>query len=180
MAARRFEIGIVRENQLRVVAGGRQQHFKSWYFSNTKSRRAALLGAKHFTAATQFQVFFGDQEAVFSVFHHLEARLRRLRQAAEADLLLCRDCLVHLSFADIARAIANIRAATVTYLLTTTFPAQRANEDIRTGDWRPLNLEAAPFGWPAPLEYLVEKCTEGNGLFADKSLGLWRVDSLPR
>jgi SAM-dependent methyltransferase len=95
------------------------------------------------------------------------------------DLILCRDCLVHLSFSDVERAIANIRAARPTYLLTTTFPEQRTNEEIRTGDWRPLNLQAPPFHWPPPEELLVEECTEGNGLFADKSLGLWRVDALP-
>lgn len=95
-----------------------------------------------------------------------------------ADLMLCRDCLVHLSFADIDRAIANLRTAHVSYLLTTTFPSQPTNEDIHTGDWRPLNLEAAPFHWPTPQELLIEGCTEANGLFADKSLGLWRVDAL--
>jgi hypothetical protein len=96
-----------------------------------------------------------------------------------ADLVLCRDCLVHLSFADIARAVANLRASNVTYLLTTTFPEQPVNEDIRTGDWRPLNLEAAPFHWPKPQDILNEGCTEGNGVFTDKSLGLWRLDAVP-
>jgi hypothetical protein len=95
-----------------------------------------------------------------------------------ADLALCRDCLVHLSFADIARAVANLRRARVEYLLTTTFPAQTTNEEIHTGDWRPLNLEVAPFLWPRPLEILNEGCTEANGLFADKSLALWRVETL--
>lgn len=95
-----------------------------------------------------------------------------------ADLVLCRDCLVHLSFADIARAIANLRASRITYLLTTSFPGQPVNEDIRTGDWRPLNLQAAPFHWPSPEDILVEECTEGDGLFADKSLALWRLDAL--
>ena len=97
----------------------------------------------------------------------------------DADLLLCRDCLVHLSFADVARAIANIRRARVTWLLATTFTEQRVNEDIQTGDWRPLSLQAPPFAWPAPEEVLTEQCTEAEGRFADKSLGLWRVDSLP-
>src|SRR5687768_1532620 len=96
-----------------------------------------------------------------------------------ADLVLCRDCLVHLSFADIGRAIANLRAARATYLLTTTFPEQTVNEEIRTGDWRPLNLETGPFHWPAPQELLNEGCTEANGVFADKSLGLWRLETLP-
>lgn len=96
-----------------------------------------------------------------------------------ADLLLCRDCLVHLSFADAALALGNIRRSPVTWLLTTTFPDERENRDITTGDWRPLNLERPPFGFPPPAGLLVEECTEGNGLFRDKSLGLWRVRDLP-
>jgi SAM-dependent methyltransferase len=96
-----------------------------------------------------------------------------------ADLLLCRDCLVHLSYADIGRALANIARSGIPYLLTTTFPATEENEDVVTGDWRLLNLERAPFSFPPPLELLNEHCTEGDGRFADKSLGLWRVDELP-
>ncbi|HEX5634660.1 MAG TPA: class I SAM-dependent methyltransferase, partial [Gemmatimonadales bacterium] len=82
------------------------------------------------------------------------------------DLVLCRDCLVHLSFADIARAVANLRRSGSRWLLTTTFPAQNVNEDVVTGDWRPINLQAAPFDWPAPEELLVEQCTEADGRFA--------------
>lgn len=96
-----------------------------------------------------------------------------------ADVLLCRDCLVHFSFADIRRALANIKANPITYLLTTTFPLCAENEEITTGDWRVLNFEAAPFDFPPPLALLNEGCSEGDGLFADKSLGLWRVADLP-
>lgn len=92
-----------------------------------------------------------------------------------ADLLLCRDCLVHLSYADIELALANIRRSPVTWLLTTTFPDERENRDITTGDWRPLNLERHPFNFPPPVALLVEECTEGDGVFRDKSLGLWRT-----
>lgn len=95
-----------------------------------------------------------------------------------ADLVLCRDCLVHLSHADIGQAMRNIQSSGATWLLTTTFPAQGVNEDITTGDWRPIDLTAAPFYWPTPEELLVEECTEGNGAFADKSLGLWRVHAI--
>ena len=97
-----------------------------------------------------------------------------------ADILLCRDCLVHLSFADIERAIGNIHRSRIPYLLATTFPKEPSNHDITTGDWRPLNLELAPFGFPRPLELLSEGCTEQGGLFGDKSLGLWRVADFPR
>ncbi len=96
-----------------------------------------------------------------------------------ADLLLCRDCLVHLSLADAARALGNIRRARITYLLTTTFPEEPTNLDIVTGDWRPLNLQRPPFNFPPPLRLLNEGCTEGGGRFADKSLGLWRCADLP-
>lgn len=97
-----------------------------------------------------------------------------------ADLLLCRDCLVHLSYADIAKAVANIRSSEIEYLLTTTFTKESRFTDIVTGDWRPINLEAPPFSFPSPLELLDERCTEQNGAFADKALGLWRVRDLPR
>jgi SAM-dependent methyltransferase len=96
-----------------------------------------------------------------------------------ADLLLCRDCLVHLSYTDIARAIANIRDSDITYLLTTTFTAEDEFRDVVTGDWRPINLEAPPFSFPSPVELLLEQCTEQDGAFADKALGLWRVGDLP-
>ncbi len=96
-----------------------------------------------------------------------------------ADLLLCRDCLVHLSYYDIARAIANIRRSDIAYVLTTTFTEEPTFRDVVTGDWRPLNLEATPFSFPAPIELLSEECTEHEGAFADKALGLWRVRDLP-
>lgn len=96
-----------------------------------------------------------------------------------ADLLLCRDCLVHLSHRDIEAAIANIRKSDIEYVLTTTFTAESGFRDIVTGDWRPINLEAPPFSFPRPVELLQEQCTEQDGAFADKSLGLWRVRDLP-
>jgi hypothetical protein len=93
----------------------------------------------------------------------------------QADALLCRDCLVHLSFADIRRALANVLRSGIPYLMTTTFPGCEVNEDIVTGDWRPLNLTRPPFDFPPPLELLNEGCTEGGGLFADKSLAVWQT-----
>jgi hypothetical protein len=47
------------------------------------------------------------------------------------------------------------------------------------GDWRLLNLEAAPFGFPPADAILNEECTEAGGAYADKSLGVWRVADLP-
>ncbi len=96
-----------------------------------------------------------------------------------ADLILCRDCLVHLSFQNIAAAVARFRASGARFLLTTTFPDWSDNRDCEDGDWRALNLTQAPFGWPAPLELINERCDEGGGGWQDKSLGLWRLADLP-
>jgi hypothetical protein len=96
----------------------------------------------------------------------------------KADLLVCRDCLVHLSFADCRRALGNVLRSGIRYLLTTTFSECEVNEEIATGDWRPLNLEREPFAFPPPAELMNERCTEAGGAFADKSLGLWRTADL--
>jgi hypothetical protein len=93
----------------------------------------------------------------------------------KVDLIFCRDCLVHLSFADIKLALANICASQSEYFLTTTFPERKKNYNIVTGQWRVINLEVSPFTFPQPIRIINEGCTEGNGIYKDKSLGLWRI-----
>ena len=91
------------------------------------------------------------------------------------DAILCRDCLVHLSFANIERAIANFRRSGAAWLIATTFPEWQTNRDCEDGDWRALNFERAPFCWGTPVELLNEDCTEAGGGWRDKSLGVWRL-----
>lgn len=95
-----------------------------------------------------------------------------------ADLILCRDCLVHLSFANVQLALKNIASSGADYLLTTTFPDHEGNEDVEDGDWRLLNLELPPFSLAKPLAVFNEGCDEEGGAFADKSLALWRVATI--
>ncbi len=97
-----------------------------------------------------------------------------------ADLLLCRDCLVHLSNDDVMKALENIACADIGYILATTFTGCDHNEDITTGDWRIVNLEKRPFSLGVPVAIINEDCTEGNGTYSDKSLGLWRVSDMRR
>lgn len=97
-----------------------------------------------------------------------------------ADAVLCRDCLVHLSFDNIARAVANLSTSGARWLIATTFPELERNQDCEDGDWRALNFENAPFCWPAPIELLNEQCVEGGGGWRDKSLGVWEIHQLPK
>jgi hypothetical protein len=91
------------------------------------------------------------------------------------DAILCRDCLVHLSFANIAGAVEKFRRSGARWLITTTFPEMQENRDCEDGDWRALNFERTPFSWGAPTELLNENCMEAGGGWRDKSLGVWRL-----
>jgi len=113
---------------------------------------------------------------------HSHAEFRRLdlvrEPLPEADAILCRDCLVHLATPLVKDALRNIAGSRIRFAILTTFLGDRSNEDIETGDWRPLNLERPPFSLPPPLRVLVEECPEENGAYRDKALGVWTVESL--
>jgi hypothetical protein len=95
------------------------------------------------------------------------------------DMIFCRDCLVHLTYADIFDVINNFKRSNSRYLLTTTFVDRNFNVDLAGRDiWRTLNLELPPFNFPKPLKLINEKCTEGDNKFTDKCLGLWLLDDI--
>ena len=94
----------------------------------------------------------------------------------DADALLCRDCLVHLSYANIRAVLANIACSNIRFVLMTSFPGRRDNYDVKDGDWRALDFQAPPFSFPEPQLTIVENCEEEDGSYADKSLLAWRVE----
>jgi hypothetical protein len=98
----------------------------------------------------------------------------------DADVLVCRDCLVHLSYANIRAVFANISRSNIRYVLMTSFPGRGGNYDVVDGDWRTLDFQAPPFSLPEPRLTIVEQCEEEDGSYADKSLVAWRVEDLPR
>lgn len=119
--------------------------------------------------ALRERVARGDIEGDYRLADITHDRLPR------CDAILCRDCLVHLSFANIERAVGNFRRSGAAWLITTTFPDWRQNLDCEDGDWRALNFERAPFAWSAPVELINENCLEAGGGWRDKSLGVWRL-----
>jgi hypothetical protein len=98
-----------------------------------------------------------------------------------ADLILVRDCFIHLCFADMVQAIANIKSSGSKYLLTTTYPTKRRHWDMATGGFRWVNLRLAPFNFPEPREMMLEEPERNlhDNKFADRSLGLWRISDIP-
>ena len=97
---------------------------------------------------------------------------------SKVDLILCRDCLVHLSYKDIFSALRNFKRSNSKYLLTTTFKSRKINRNIFSGGWRPLNLELPPFNFPKAAKIINENCTEADGKYSDKSLGLWDLEKI--
>ncbi len=115
---------------------------------------------------------YGDSKTEFRVLDLTKDKLPKV------DLILVRDCLVHLSYEHIAGAIKQMKESGSKYLLATTFPDREINYDIVPGFWRPINLEIAPFNFPQPLELINEKCTQNNMKYTDKSLGLWKISDI--
>lgn len=108
----------------------------------------------------------------------------------KADLVLCRDVLVHYGFEHAMQALRNIARSGSRYLLATTFTGHGPNRDVNSYQeydqivspgttprvpWVLHNLQMAPFNLPLPIEVIDERCKEHYPAFADKSLALWRL-----
>mgnify|MGYP001794991048 FL=1 len=69
----------------------------------------------------------------------------------DGDLIFVRDCLFHLSFADIDGFLHNLEKTNYKYLMTTAHRIENQDEfnntDILTGDFRLIDLYSAPFGF---------------------------------
>jgi hypothetical protein len=109
---------------------------------------------------------YGDQRKEFQV---ADVRTDPL---PASDAILCRDCFIHLSFKDIDRALTNFKRSEAQFLFATTHLYTTRNTDIRTGGWRNVNLQLAPFNFPQPLESLLENADTG------KCLGLWELSGI--
>lgn len=92
-----------------------------------------------------------------------------------ADVILCRDCFVHVSFQECAMILENFRSTGATWLLLNTYPEVRHNVNQFTGKrWRRLNLRLPPFEFPEPIEMLPD-----GGEVNPNQLALWRLQDLP-
>ena len=109
---------------------------------------------------------YGGPGVTFAVSDLTKDRLPK------ADVILCRDCFIHLSFRDVYAAVANFKRSGSGFLLATTHVTVQENEDIPTGGWRSVNLQAPPFNFPQPRLLIVEDAELG------KCLGLWNLEEL--
>ncbi|MDR3550953.1 MAG: DUF6492 family protein [Candidatus Babeliales bacterium] len=97
----------------------------------------------------------------------------------QVDFILCKDCLAHLSFEDALAVIRNFKASGSKYLFVTTNLGPRDNQNIKTGQTSPYNLELSPFNFPKPLLVVEETSAEPHSRQYRKSMGLWELKDIP-
>ena len=90
-----------------------------------------------------------------------------------ADAVLCRDCLIHLSTPLVWAALRNFKRTGYKYLFLTHDDRPIKYREIVTGDWRPINWRLPPFGFPRPVETIVENTGDA------RHLAVWELGTLP-
>ena len=115
-------------------------------------------------------------------FGNSRVRFQQLNVATDpfprTDLIICRDCLVHLTIAEIKMFLRNVELSGADYLLVTTYPAENVNRDTWNAHWRPVNLAAPPFELPPPKEWFDTDFRDDGRNHPGNGLGLWAVESL--
>jgi hypothetical protein len=90
----------------------------------------------------------------------------------EADLALCREMLFHLLFAHGRAVIDNVKRS-ARYLAATTDLDLWCNSDIRTGEFRRINLLRRPYAFPPPMCLIADA-----GLVPARRLAVWETAKL--
>jgi hypothetical protein len=75
-----------------------------------------------------------------------------------ADLMICRDCLFHLSYVDTKQILENFVNSNTPYLLTTTYENKQLfkNKDIVTGHFRMIDLFSEPYHFPKDILFKID------------------------
>ncbi len=101
-----------------------------------------------------------------------------------ADLLMVRDCLVHLKFEMRWAFFENFLASNITYLLITSWLRPDNRWVYRNGGEKSFNMTAEPFSFPEPERFILEtanKLTEedlNNPETMHRGMGLWHRDAI--
>ena len=93
----------------------------------------------------------------------------------KSDLVICRDCLVHLNTFDCVQSILNIKKSGAKYLLVTSFTFWKNNIELPRSGWRKMNMELPPYNL-RPIEIFNEKFHNDHN--RDKSLILVDMNSM--
>jgi hypothetical protein len=105
---------------------------------------------------------YGSESRRFAVVNAVSDPL------AAADVVLCREVIFHLSFADARALLRNLLSSGCRWIMLTTDSATRFNADIESGGARILNLEMAPFRLGPPAQAIIE-----DESYPGRRIGVW-------
>ena len=79
-----------------------------------------------------------------------------------AELMICRDCLIHLSFGKIKSFFENFKKSEINFLLLTSYKLKDSqkriiNLDIPDGEFREIDMSEPPFSLPTPIIEIRDK-----------------------
>jgi len=105
-------------------------------------------------------------------FYHHNAVEEKLPE--QSDVVFCREVLFHLSYEDGLKLIKQLINSNARYFLATTSLQIKENIDIRSGQFRNINLLKSPYSFP-PYSMKIE---DSESLSSDRYLALWDVHSI--
>lgn len=88
----------------------------------------------------------------------------------KCDLIICRDCFIHMNNKDIVLSLRNLKKSNSKYLLVTNYINLLKNNDVITGQYRELDLLLPPFNLPKPVNIIYED--------TKKTLSLWCFEDI--
>jgi hypothetical protein len=91
-----------------------------------------------------------------------------------ADMMMCRDCLFHMSYHHLYETLYNFVNSNIPYLFTTTHITNNFNFDIATGGFRLLNLMTSPFNFPEPLYTIYDSYAH----HPPRNMAIWSRDQI--
>ena len=96
----------------------------------------------------------------------------------KCDLMICRDCLFHLSYKDTKSVLENFMKSEIPYLLTTTHKNNEIsfiNSDIITGDFRLIDLFSPPYNFPTNPLFVIQDWVAPD---PERQMCLWNRDQI--
>lgn len=94
-----------------------------------------------------------------------------------ADLMICRDCLFHLSYEDTKLVLSNYIKSNIPFLLTTTYKNHNEfkNQNIVTGHFRFIDLFSPPYNFSRDVLFQVD---DWVGTETPRYLCLWSREQI--
>jgi hypothetical protein len=128
-----------------------------WMRSVTQAFTGSYIGADISHVIIEQNCRLADDRHKFQVFDLIKD------VPPPVDLILCRDLFIHLPLQDIELCLANLNKSAAKHILVTTYPHVIKNTNIKTGDFRPINLALEPFSLDMASMRIVAKEQDSAG-----------------